>query len=106
MATVQLPTRINLPAYRYRIELEGNVYVLDYIYNSRMGKWLVQVEDEEGNVIIAHVPVIVNWPLFDRFQQVTLPPGDIGAYDSANTDTDPGRFDLGGRVKMMYRESE
>lgn len=105
MATVQLPTRTNLPAYRYRIELDGTVYVLDYEYNSRMDKWLLQVEDEEGDVLIAHVPIVVNWPLFKRFVQQTLPPGVIAAYDSSNQNTDPGRFDLGARVKAVYRES-
>lgn len=105
MATVQLPTRTSLPAYRYRIDLDGDTFVLDFEYNARMGKWLLQVEDEEGNVIIAHVPVIVSWPLFERFVQEALPEGVIAAYDSSGENEDPGRFDLGARVKAVYREA-
>lgn len=105
MATVQLPTRVSLPSYRYRIDLDGVTYVLDFIYNSRMEKWLVQVEDEEGNVLVAHVPIIVDWNLFGRFVQETMPSGIIAAYDSSGNQEDPGRFDLGARVKMVYQEA-
>lgn len=106
MSTVELPTRRGLPAYRYRIELDGTTYVLDYVYNERMAKWLVQVEDEEGNVLVAHVPIIVNWPILARFADQAMPDGDIAAYDSSGENQNPGRFDLGARVRMVYREAE
>lgn len=106
MSVFQLPARPSVPAYRYRIDLDGEIFVLDYEYNSRMGKWLLQIEDEEGEVLIAHAPIIVNWPIFERFIQEELPAGVIAAYDSSGQNEDPGRFDLGSRVKMIYREAE
>ena len=105
MATVELPTRRDLPAYSYRIELDGQIYTLSYTYNSRMEKWLISVGDEQGNTIVGPVPIIVSWPLFERFQSEALPPGRIAAYDSSNSDEDPGRFDLGSRVRMIYEEA-
>jgi len=105
MASVELPTRRDLPAYNYRIDLDGTTYTLYFNYNDRMGKWMVAVGDEQGAVIIGYVPIIVNWPLFNRFKDDALPPGTLAAYDSANTNLDPGRFDLGERVRMVYEEA-
>ena len=105
MSTIEIPTRRDLPAYTYRIDLEGVTYTFSFNYNARMGKWLVSVADELGAALVSGVPIIVNWPLFARFSIAGMPPGDIAAYDSSNQSEDPGRFDLGARVKMVYRES-
>jgi len=104
MAVLELPTRRDLPAYQYQIELDGTTYTLFFNYNQRMEKWIMGVGDAQGTRLVAGVPIIVDWPLFNRFQSEDLPPGDIAAYDSSNQSEDPGRFDLGGRVRMIYRE--
>lgn len=105
MANLELPTRLDLPAYNYRVTLEGTVYTLFFTYNQRMGKWILGLGDEQGNLLVAGVPLIANWPLFFRFKDEGLPPGDIAAHDSSGQSQDPGRFDLGGRVRIYYREA-
>lgn len=104
MATLELLTRKDLPAYFYTVTLDGQQYRLDYTYNTRMGKWFLKVSDVQGNALIEPVPVVATWPLFNRFQRGTLPPGTLFAFDTSGKNEDPGRFDLGDRVRMLYIE--
>lgn len=109
MAYLECPTRNDLPAYNYIITLEGTPYRLDFTWNARMnngvGKWMLQISDAQSNVIIGNVPVVATWPLFDRFKTKTLPPGTLFAFDSSGQNLDPGRFELGDRVRLFYLES-
>lgn len=105
MAYLECPTRNDLPSYDYIISLDGVNYTLTYTFNIRMGKWFLSLGDQVGNVLVSQVPVVATWPLFDRFKDLTIPPGTVFAYDSSNTNTDPGRFDLGDRVRILYAES-
>ena len=105
MATLELPTNKALPAYKYVITLEGLAYEFKYQFNERMGKWFVSIGDPIGNPLIAPVPIVASWPLFDRFKNALLPPGTVYAFDTSGALQDPGRFDLGDRVRMVYKES-
>lgn len=104
MANLILPTDRALPAFSYQVQLDGTTYTLRYTFNDRMNKWFVGINTELDEVIVAPVPIVAEWPLFNRFQDQRLPPGSIFAYDTSRTNTDPERFDLGERVIMIYRE--
>lgn len=105
MATLELLTRRDLPAYEYTVQLEGITYELRFTFNDRMSKWMISILDVNANLLVGEVPVIVNYPIFDRYKVVGLPPGTIYAFDTANTNTDPGRYELGARVRIFYQES-
>jgi hypothetical protein len=105
MARLECPTRIDVPAYFYRILLEKASYTLSLNFNDRMGKWMISIGDEAGNQIVGNVPVIVNYPIFLRYKDVRLPMGTLWAWDSSNKNEDPGRYDLGDRVRLIYQEA-
>lgn len=104
MALLETPTRKDLPSYQYVINLEGTNYTLTFTFNDRMGKWFLNLGDSKNTTIISQVPIIASWPLFDRFIADAVPPGTLFAFDSSGTSTDPGRFDLGDRVRLIYAE--
>lgn len=103
---VEIPTRVDLPAYSMVVPLSGVNYQVTLTFNERInngvGKWLMSVEDPQGVTILDAVPVLADWPLFDRFSSPTLPPGSIIAFDTSGKHQDPGRFDLGDRVRLIY----
>lgn len=109
MALLEIPTRVDLPAYSQIVTLEGTAYQLDFTFNQRMalgvGKWMLQISDSQGNPIIDEVPVVATWPLFKRFRDARLPKGTIYAFDTSGQNLDPGRFDFGDRVRLLYLES-
>ena len=104
MANISLPTRQNLPIYSYTIDLDGTTYTLRYRYNSRMEKWFLDFRTETGESIVEGIPIVADWPIFDRFQDDRLPPGILFAFDTSGQAEDPGRYDLGNRVQMIYQE--
>ena len=105
MALIECPTRKDLPAYKYVTTLDGTSYQLDFTFNDRMSKWFLSISDSQGNVIVDPVPIVATWPLFDRFKDARLPPGTLFAFDSSGQNMDPGRFDLGDRVRLLYQEA-
>lgn len=111
MALLEIPTRNDLPTYEMQVQLEGTYYTLQFNFNPRcnngQGKWQLALADKNRNLLVASVPVAVNWPLFDRFfdQDGGNPPGTFMAFDTSGNGEDPGQFDLGNRVRLFYIES-
>lgn len=110
MAFVEIPTRNDLPAYNYVVRLDGVNYKLSYYFNPRMnngqGKWFVGLYDQLDNLLVAAVPIVATWPLFDRFKSLGIPPGTIFCFDTSGQNKDPGQFDLGDRCRMIYMEAD
>jgi len=102
MALQELFTRKDLPAYYYTVALDGINYTISLKFNDRMNKWMITLGDSEGNDIVSNVPVVVNWPLFDRFRFDGIPPGTVYAYDTSGQNLDPERDELGDRVRLFY----
>lgn len=109
MALLEIQTRNDLPAYEQQVKLEGKNYIIALYFNPRMaggaGKWLATLADQNRNMLVGPVPVVVNWPLFDKYVDLVSLPGMIFAFDSSGNNEDPGQFDLGDRVRLFYLES-
>lgn len=104
MANRILPAFQTLPAFSYQIDLQGTVYTLRYTFNTRMDKWTLDIRTEFEAPIVVGQPIISDWPIFERFRDTRLPPGILFAYDTSGQAIDPGRFDLGNRVQMIYQD--
>lgn len=108
MALLEISTRDDLPAYEQLVSLDGTQYIIALYFNSRIndneGKWMITLADQNRKMLVGPVPVIVSWPLFDRFVDLVELPGTIFAFDTSGQDTDPGQFDLGSRVRLYYLE--
>lgn len=108
MALLEIPTRTDLPAYEQQVKLDGVNYIIELYFNPRIndgaGAWQIVLANQNRTMLIGPVPVIVNWPLFDRFVDLTPPAGTIFAYDTSGQNSNPGQFDLGNRVRLLYLE--
>lgn len=109
MAFLEIPTNPQLPSYQQLVMLDGINYQLTLVFNPRInngvGKWMLTLADQLGNIIVAAVPVVATWPLFNRLKEAAIPPGTIFCYDSSNQNIDPGQFDLGDRCRLVYLEA-
>lgn len=102
MALQELPTRSDVPAFSYAIELDLQTYRLGFTFNDRMGKWFLSLADQINNPIIGPVPLTLSAFPFKRFKGRAIPPGDIFLFDTSGKNEDPGRYDLGSRVILVY----
>lgn len=109
MALIEIPTRTDLPSYEQQVKLDGVAYIIALYFNPRIndgaGAWMITLADQNRNMLCAPVVITVNWPLFDRFIDLVDLPGTIFAFDTSGNNQDPGQFDLGNRVRLLYLEA-
>lgn len=94
-----------VPFFEMRIELESVTYTLEFRWNDRDGAWYMSIGDAEGEIIAAGRKVVIDLPLFFRFVDPRLPPGQFFGVDTSGQKLDAGYEDLGERVQLIYFES-
>jgi hypothetical protein len=102
---IQIPVRSDIPSYEFQITLEGTPYRLAFRYNRRRERWAMDIQSQQGVMLLAGVPILVAMDLTSRFRVVDGPPGRFFAVDSSNQDLPPTEADLGNRVLLYYEEA-
>lgn len=105
MATVKLPLNPELEADDFAIELDGEVWRFRFTWNQRMASWAMDLLREDETKILSGVRVATNYPILERYRSLDVPPGDLVVVDISGTGEPPGRYDLGSRVEIHYREA-
>ena len=105
MAYLELPTRSDVPAFSYQIELEQVLYGFSFAWNERSGFWTMSVSDSGGDPLINGVKLQTGWLLLDLMKLTGFPPGSLFLLDSSGQNQDPSRENFGSTVILMYRES-
>jgi hypothetical protein len=88
--------------YELRTDLEGAEYTLKMRYADRLGVWLMDLEDENGEPIITGAWCLLNVRLLKGNTVATRPPGDL-VFVSTSQDGREATFDnMGTRVELIY----
>lgn len=103
---VTLPLRSDLPHYSFTVTLDGGTYGFRFWWNYSCSAWVMDLSDSNGDPIVTGVRVKVDWPLFARYADSRLPPGQLIAQDTTGAQQDPGLEDLGSRVVLLYFTAE
>lgn len=109
MATQEIPCRSDAEHFDLQVRLDGINLTLEFRWNARNAAWYCDVLTGDGEMIAAGRKVVVEWPLFLRGYRDTdplLPRGELFAVDTSGAGQRPGRYDLGGRVRLYYLEVE
>lgn len=106
MAIVELPVDSNSPSYFFTIDLEGQTYTLKLRHNSRMDRWIFDVQNEDGEPLCIGLPILTLVDLFGIYSTENFPPGIFLAFDESGENKNAGRNDLGNDVVFLYQESE
>lgn len=83
---IQLPL-FNDTYYSYSINLEGNTYVLEFLYVERAKTWIFYLKDSEQNVLISGQRLTPNTLLFNNYKIDNLTGGFY--YTPTSDETDP-----------------
>lgn len=105
MATLVLPVRSDVPFYDFEIDLEGRTYRFEIRWNGRAEAWFLTIRNSAGDILVAGRKIVLGAGLAGRSRTEGLPPGVLVAVDTTDSDVDPGRYDLGRRVLLVYAES-
>ena len=100
--SVVIPLRTDIPWYTEIVELGGVQYQLEVAWNTRDQRWYISVADADGVNVATGIPVVVDWPLLERFSLTDLPDGTMMAIDLTGNGEEPDKEDLNDRVKLMF----
>lgn len=103
-ALLTVPARNDLPWYKFKITLSSTIYTLHFRYNTRMQRWMLDVNDPSDNQIISGLPILIQRDVIGQYATFALPPGIIFATDDTNQDTQPTQFSFGTDHTLWYRD--
>ena len=94
-------------SFRVRTRLDGTFYRLRFQWSPRFETWSMGIETDSGEAVLESARVVVGADIIGSQTQQGLPAGAIIPIDTSGKGVDPGRNDLGTRVKLVYMtESE
>jgi len=96
------------PLYTQRVRLEGKDYVFKLDWSLREERYYLSIFDLDDTPIKVGIKVVPNWPLLRRHRTALLPPGELFAFDLAETEAPepPTLEDFGTRVELYYFASD
>ncbi len=98
---IEIPI-INASSFIEDVVIDNVVYSLHFKWNGRAKSWLLDLSTQDGELLVAGLKILPSWELLEIYTNTKLPPGNIFVLDTENTDVVPGRFELGGRAKIIY----
>lgn len=105
MALKKIPLTSDFPNYEIRIELDGVVFNMAFRYNTREGRWFMDIKDASDVMLVAGIKLILGVQLIERFQDIRLPFGSLFMINEDNSTEEPGRSNLGINALMLYEEA-
>lgn len=103
MSVFILPLDSVDPAYTVDVDLSGTIYRLTFVWTARTSLWTMDIGTPDAEEpIAAGMPVMVDWDMMSQHTDTRLPPGIILALDTGGNSVNPGEFDLGARVILVY----
>jgi hypothetical protein len=100
---IPLTEPADFPFFTIGIALDAVEYRLTFQWNTRESRWMMSIATADGTEIQSGFPVVVDFPLLDRFQDDELPPGILMAVDTTGAGNEiTAREELGDRVQLLY----
>lgn len=105
MAYQNIPIDPFQPDQEFSMAMDGTVFVLRLTLNSRSNRWTLAIKQEDGTLLIAGIPIIINYPLLESHRFEGMPLGDILCLSESGEDIEPRDTEsLGVTHSLVYRE--
>ena len=106
MAAVQIPLQTENPHYSERVDLDGETYILTFLYTERNDLWTLDIQDKDENDLILGIPIFPQYDLLAQYQgNVSLPQGTLFAINIESEYTEPTYEDFGTNILLIYNEA-
>ena len=105
MATVQLQLRSDVTNFQVQTELDGVLYILNFVFNFRTQLWSIDIMDSDEVEIITGIPLVLGVDLIDRFSNEDLPPGNLFGLNIKDENQEAGETDLNENYFVIYEEA-
>lgn len=108
MAFFEIPIDASQAEFRQVTSLDGVPYVFEFAWSTRSESWYLDLylqTDTDPEPIRTGIKITIGWPLLTGCVLDIRPPGELIA-DDPSGGGDPGRLDLGTRVRLYYVTEE
>jgi hypothetical protein len=107
---LEIPTDATTTEYEQITSLDGKPYVFGLSWSERAESWYLDVSLQRDNAeptpIVLGMRLSIGYPLLVAVTTDGRPPGEIFPVDvSGGFGEDPGRYDLGTRVRLVYYDA-
>ncbi len=99
---VEIPVTSDATEAALYVALDDVVYRLLVTWDERAAQWVLDLYTEDDVPIAVGVPILVDFPLLRPTLHARAPLGVLWPRDTSGMGLDPGRYDLGVRVKLYY----
>lgn len=102
---LKLPTpEDGYPDTQIGVSLNDQTFILHYLWSGLYGRWSLSILDKDSSPIVEGLIIMADWDLLQDVLITQLPEGaSILSVDTSGQQSDPGQFDLGDRVILLYR---
>ena len=102
----EIPLTSEFANFQFQTTLELQVYGFSFAWNSRYERWSMSLFDGNDTPLVQGIVVMSGPIILSQYVYEGMPPGKIVFVDTSGEDIDPGRNDLGDRVRMFYITSD
>lgn len=102
--TKLIPLTDASPNFTQIVTLDGVQYTMTLLWNDRVNRWFMSLDDLEGNRLITGRKLCAMMPWASHETIDGVPPGKLWVVTTGDSDDDPKLTDLGNRVHLMYVE--
>src|ERR1700749_78717 len=102
MTAQVLPVTSDVEHYTFQTVLSDTLFGFRFDYSQRDDHWYMSLYDDSGVAILEGLRVTLGAFYLYRVATLRRPAGVIMAFDTTNKNLDPGRNDLGGRVRLLF----
>ena len=104
---ITIPDR---PRIDFEVSLAGDTFGLLITWNDRAGYWVLDIKDSEGDVILAGIRMVINYPLLRGYVYENLPQGEMYVVGNDPEGRQEPRLDAwredGQNLRLIFVEDE
>lgn len=89
MVVFEIPTSASQTWYTQTLALSGVTYILEFRYNTRMARWILNIRDAGETPILMGIPLLIDRNLTGQYTQLSLPPGTMLCVDDSGNNLQP-----------------
>ena len=88
----------------FQVNLDGNEYIFELIYNNRANRWAFGIADKNNNWLFRGLFLVMGIDYLGLINDARLPAGKLFMANLSDTWAEPTGDNLGVTCKMIYQE--
>jgi len=100
--SVVIPFFNQLSNFREEIILDNISFLFDFNWNERAEQWSMAILQPDETPIMYGIKLVLGYSLFDQFEYLGLPPGELFCVDTTDSEIEVNRNNIGDTVELVY----